>query len=41
MFLVSLEVFNDVEKLPPALMEQIKAEQCVLRDKWRELNNDV
>ena len=39
-FLVSLEVFNQVERLPPDLLEMIEAEQSALLAKWTELNDD-
>ena len=39
-FLVSLEVFNEVKRLPPEVLKEIKTQQRVLLAKWMELNDD-
>lgn len=39
-FLVSLEVFNEVERLPSEILKEIKAQQSALLAKWMELNDD-
>ena len=39
-FLLSLEVFNQVGRLPPDLIDEIKAKQSALLDKWGEHNDD-
>ena len=41
MFLVSLEVFNAIERLPPDLVEMIESEQSALLEAWEELNDDA
>ena len=40
-FLVSLEVFNAIERLPSDLMKLIASEQSVLLEAWKELNDDT
>ena len=39
-FLASLEVFNEVERLPSEVLKEIKAQQAALLAKWMELNDD-
>lgn len=39
-FLLSLEVFNEVEYIPADLVTMIEAEQALLLEKWTELNGD-
>jgi hypothetical protein len=39
-FILSLEVFDQVEKLPPDLLNEIAARQGELLAQWEELNGD-
>jgi hypothetical protein len=39
-FLVSLEVFNEVERLPADLLDEIRARQDALLTEWMRLNGD-
>lgn len=39
-FLLSLEVFYEVEKLPDELMQMLQEHQLSLIEKWTELNED-
>ena len=40
-FLVSLEVFNAIERLPTDLVRMIASEQYALLEAWEELNDDI
>jgi len=39
-FLLSLEVFNEVERLPADLLDEIRARQDALLTEWMRLNGD-
>lgn len=39
-FLLTLEVFNEVERLPSDLLDEIRTEQSALLDEWTRLNGD-
>ena len=40
-FLVSLKLFNVVERLPPEFIKEIAAKQSALLEMWMELNDDA
>ena len=40
-FLVSLEVINAIERLPPDLVKMIASQQSALLEAWKELNGDT
>ena len=40
-FLVSLEVINAIERLPPDLVKMIASQQYALLEAWKELNDDI
>lgn len=39
-FLLTLEIFDQVERLPSELVDAIEANQSALLEKWAELNDD-
>lgn len=39
-FLISLKVFDDFERLPPGLLAEIRQNQELLLSEWRKLNGD-
>lgn len=39
-FLLSLELFNEVERLPADLLDEIRAGQEALLDEWMRLNGE-
>lgn len=39
-FLLSLEIFDELERLPRGLLDAIEANQSALLEKWTELNDD-
>ena len=39
-YLLTLEISDQLERLPPGLLEAIKTNQSALLEKWTELNDD-